>query len=149
MFGQREPTVRVVNRVRDETGAPVPHDFMFGGEAGRITDYLDLPVGVARVVIHHSMFRMEPVNSVPEYTLGCAELGADESPLAVADTKRSELVDRRLLPPARQFGAKDKFGRTFKTVEIYNPINPRRDASPIGPRPTEGGVHPGEFGDRL
>jgi len=149
MFGQREPTVRVVNRVRDETGALVPHDFMFGGEAGRITDYLDLPVGVARVVIHHSMYKMDPVNSIPEYKLGCAELGADESPLAVAETNRSELIVRELLTPDRQFGAKDKFGRTFQAREIYNPINPRRDASPIGPRPTEGGVHPGEFGDRL
>jgi hypothetical protein len=53
------------------------------------------------------------------------------------------------LPPDRQHGAKDRFGRTFQPVRMYNPIVPRRDAGAIGPRPTEQGVHPGEFGDRL
>ena len=149
MTWQPGRTVRVVNRVVGEDGRPVPHDFMFGGEAGRITDSLDLPVGVARVVIHHSMYKMDPVNNIPEYTLGCAELGADEAPLTLAETKRAELIARELLTPDRQFGAKDKFGRTFQAVPIHNPINPRRDASPIGPRPNEGGVHPGEFGDRI
>lgn len=145
----RGPLVRVVNRIVGEDGTPVPYEYMFGGEAGWITDHLDLPVGEARTIIHQSMFRLDPVSNQPEYKLGCAELGADEAPIPVAHTRRVELVDRSLLPPDRQFGAKDRFGRTLQRVPMHNPITPRRDASPIGPRPTEGGVHPGEFGDRL
>ena len=149
MFGQRGATVKIVNRVRNDDGTPVPVEIMVGGEQAWVRDTLELPVGIARIAIHQTMFRLDPVTNQPEYKLGCDALGADESPVPVAETQRSELIDRRLLPPDRQLGAKDKFGRTLRTVPIHNPINPRRDAGAVGPRPTEGGVHPGEFGDRL
>lgn len=145
----RGPLVRVVNRIVGEDGQPVPYEYMFGGEAGWITDHVDLPVDEARVVIHNSMFRVDPVSNLPEYKLGCAALGANEAPIAADQTKRHELIQRELLSPDRQFGAKDRFGRTLKPVPFHNPINPRRDASPIGPRPNEAGALPGEFGERL
>jgi hypothetical protein len=79
---------------------------------------------------------MDPVTSQPSYRLGCAALDVPETPLLEQDIYRQELIERELLPENL---------RKVKAVRVHNPIQPRRDASAIGPRYNEDGVHPGEF----
>lgn len=145
MLGSQGPVVRLVNRVVAEDGTHVPQEIMVGGEAAWVRDTLDLPMAVARIAIQQTMFRLDPVTSTADYRLGCEALGVPETPIPVAQTRRAELIDRRLLPPDRQFGAKDRRGRTLQPAPFYNPITPRRDAPTAGPRPHEDGASPGEF----
>jgi hypothetical protein len=132
-------TVRLVNRVIDENGKRVPIEFMVGGEAIWLRDNLDVPVGVARIMIHQSMYKIDPVSGLPSYKLGCESLGCEETDLPVSETKRLELVDRDLMPESSR-------GK-MKVEKLHNPINPalsRRSQS--GPRAGDDGAFPGEFG---
>lgn len=133
------PVVRLVNRVRDQEGNPVPVEVFIGGAAMWIKDTLDMPIGMARIAIHQTMFRIDPVTNQAEYKLGCKELNAPEDPVPVEYTKRKELLDRDLLTPE---------ARKKQYVSIYNPINYRVAAPQPGPRPGEDGALPGEFGER-
>ena len=131
------PVVRVVNRVRDAEDKPVVFKAMVGGEAIKIVETLDLPRDIARLVIHQSMFRIDPVTHQATHRLGCKALGVPEDPVSLAEVEsRGELIDRDLLPPHRQ---------DVKRVRIHNPIR-RMDPIRINaPRPGENGAFPGEF----
>ena len=131
------PVVRVVNRVRDSEGKPVVFKAMVGGEAVKIVESLDLPRDIARLVIHQSMFRIDPVTHQPTHRLGCKALGVSEEPVPLAEVEsRNELIDRDLLPPHRQ---------DVKSVRIHNPIR-RMDSLTIrAPRPGDNGAYPGEY----
>jgi hypothetical protein len=131
------PVVRVVNRVRDADGQPVVFKAMVGGESLKIVETLDLPHDIARLVIHQSMFRIDPVTHQPTHRLGCKALGVPEDPVSLAEVEsRGELIDRDLLPAHRQ---------DVKRVRIHNPIR-RMDPLKINaPRPGDNGAYPGEF----
>lgn len=133
------PVVRVVNRVVDSDGKRIPQEYRVGGEAFMVDDTMDLPVGYARIVIHQSMYRIDPVTHIAEYKLGCSKLGITEEPLPVEETQRTELIDRDLLPPNRQ---------KVKTVRIHNPIRRMDPVSANIPRPNGDGAFPAEFGER-
>lgn len=133
------PVVRVVNRVVDSDGKRVPYECMVGGEAFWINDTLDLPRDVARLVIHHSMYRIDPVTSQADYRLGCEKLGTPTSDLSVAEVDRVELIDRELLPPNRQ---------NVKTVRIHNPIRRMDPLMSNTPKPNTDGAFPASFGEQ-
>ena len=130
------PVVRVVNRVKDSDGKPVRFEARVGGEAFYIEEALDLPRDVARLVIHQSMFKIDPVTHQPDHRLGCKALGAPEEPIAAVEVERIELIDRDLLPPHRQ---------DVKRVRIHNPIRRMDALKTNAPRPGENGAFPGEF----
>lgn len=137
-FGQ---TVRLKNRVIDDKGERVPIEFMVGGEAIWVRDTLDAPIGVARIMIHQSMYKVDPVTGLPSYKLGCDRLGCEETDLPVAETKRLELLDRDLMPES----ARGK----MRVEKIHNPINPALSRRPqAGPGAGNDGAFPGEFGWR-
>lgn len=132
------PVVRVVNRVVDEQGQRVPMKCMVGGEAIKIVDTIDLPMGLARIAIQQSMYRIDPVTHAADYKLGCEKLGTPVSDLPVSETQRTELIDRELLPPNRQ---------NVKTVRIHNPIR-RMDSMMVRvPKPNADGAYPAGFGE--
>src|SRR3990172_6069664 len=133
-------TVRVVNRVVAEDGQRVPYEAMVGGEAFWIRDSMDLPVGIARVAIHGSMYKIDPINATPSYKLGCRELEVETSDLPFADTQRLELLERELLPERER--------KKMKVERIHNPINPGLSRVAKNIRPDEEGALPGEFGFR-
>ena len=133
-------TVRLVNRVVDESGNKVPMEYMVGGEAVWVRDTLDVPVGAARILIHQSMYKIDPINATPSYKLGCRELEVDPSDLPFADTQRLELLERELLPESER--------RKMKVERIHNPINPGLSRVAKNIRPDEEGALPGEFGFR-
>jgi hypothetical protein len=126
----------------------VPFEFIYGGEAGWIKDTLSVPKGVARIIIHQSMYRMDPITNLANYRLGCKELDIPTSDIPVEDTRRIELIDRECLTPDRQFGARDRQGRTLKPVTIHNPIRRVDPLTVSNPRPNENGASQGEYGDR-
>lgn len=132
------PVVRVVNRVKDPEGHTVPFEARCAGEAFWIHESIDLPLSVARIVVHGSMYKLDPVTAVAEYRLGCADLGIPTDALPVQETTRVELVDRSLLPPERQ---------KIQPVKLYNPIRQREAAPVVSLRSNESGVYQGHFGD--
>jgi len=141
-----EATVKLVNRVRDKNGKPVPYTAYYGGDTVVIVDELRVPLGPARVIIHHSMYKQEPDTLYSSYRLGCPDLGLPCDPLTEEEVNRLELVDRDLLGPDRQFGAKDRFGRALKPVKkVYHAM--RNDPLTI-PDPGSGdGAFAGTYGE--
>lgn len=135
------PAVRLVNRVRDADGKQVPWEGMVGGEAVWVHDTLDVPLGVARILIHQSMYKVDPANGAASYRLGCAKLGAPEDPLTVDEVTRQELFERELLSDAER--------AKVQTKRIHNPINPAMSRGARVLRGTEEGALPGEFGGRI
>lgn len=135
------PVVRLVNRVRDADGKQVPWEGMAGGEALWVVDTLDVPLGVARILIHQSMYKVDPANGSPSYRLGCVKLGAPEEPLTVDEVTRIELFDRELMSEDEQ--------KKMVTKRIHNPINPAMSRGARILRPTDEGAMPGEFGGRV
>ena len=115
-----EPTVRLVNRVRDGAGQPVPWEAYFDGQAFKITDSLDVPFGVARVLIHHSMYAFDLDAGVGKYRLGCAAPGLEmpTDPIDESEVLRSELIDREALLVGRR-------------VELKRHANPIRRHDPL------------------
>src|SRR5581483_4458372 len=97
-----EPVVELVNRVHDANGRPVPWEGRYGGDPILITDRLSVPVGVARILIQQSMYRLEPDTMRAEYRLGCEALRCPTDPIPQSDVERVELIERELLPPDRQ-----------------------------------------------
>jgi hypothetical protein len=139
--------VKIINRVRDEKGKHVPYDAHIAGECVTIEKEIWLPVGYARVVVHGSMYSMDPVTNQGQYRLGVEEWGMDVSPIPVSEVQRLELIEREQLTPDRQIGSKNKDGKTLKPVRLNNPI---RRHDPIGqnmPGPRQDGAHPGGYGD--
>lgn len=139
-----EPTVELVNRVRDASGKPVPWRGMFGGDQVWITDRLHVPEGVARILIHQSMYKVEPDTSHAEYRLGCEVLGVPTEPIPLEDTQRAELLDREMLTPDRQLGTKDARGRELAIVK--RPYRPsRRDPIKVDNPGLDSGAFSGAF----
>lgn len=134
------PVVRLVNRVIDEKGERVPQEYMLGGEALWVRDTLDVPVGEARIIIHQSMYKIDPVNGVPSYKLGCRALSCDDTDLPVAEIKRTELIERELLPESER--------KKMKLERIHNPINPAMSRGVSAIKGDAEGAQPGEFGFR-
>lgn len=130
----RQPVVCVVNRVVDSEGNKVRQECMVDGQAVWVEDKLYVPLGVAKIMIHQSMFVMDPVTRQFQYKLGCDELRVPTGPLPLEIVKRIELIDRSLLP-----------GKT-ETRRIHNPIT--RHESMVAPSPGSGdGAHQGTYGD--
>lgn len=134
------PVVRLVNRVIDEDGSRVPQEYMFGGEAVWVRDTLDVPIGVARVIIHQSMFKIDPVSGAPTYKLGCLKLDCPIDDVPVASIKRAELIERELLPESER--------KKMKFERIHNPINPGLSRGTSAIKGGDEGAQPGEFGFR-
>jgi len=130
------PLVKVINRVRGADGSLIPYEGVVDGEAIVVRDTLDLPLGVARILIHGSMYRVDPVTLETAYKLGCAELGAPEDPIPVEETQRVELIDRSGLPEQK-----------MELQRIRNNNRVRRH-DPIGvstPAPNADGALQGSF----
>lgn len=145
-LGGFEPTVKVVNRVVRADGTKVPYTAYFGGDTVTFTDAIHVPRGVARIIIHNSMYRQEPDTFAVEYKLGCLEMQVPEDPVSEEDVDRMELIDRSLLSPDRQFGAKDQWGRALKPWRrVYTP----RRTDPISiVDPGKGdGAFSGQYGE--
>ena len=138
-FGQG-PIVRVVNRVVDDNGERVPYNAMFSGEALVLRDTMDMPLGMARVVIHGSMYKIDPVSGAPSFKLGCSSLGCPVDDLALSEVTRVELIDRSLMSESER--------KKMKLERIHNPINPGLSRGPAGIRADTEGAQPGEFGYR-
>ena len=138
-FGQG-PIVRVVNRVINEAGERVPYNAMFSGEALVLRDTMDMPIGMARVVIHGSMYKVDPVSGAPSYKLGCSSLGCPTDDLPLDEVNRIELIDRSLMSESER--------KKMKLERIHNPINPGLSRGPAAIRETSEGAQPGEFGYR-
>ena len=130
--------VRLVNRVVDADGKRVPRKYMVGGIAFWIHEYLDVPVEYAGLILHQSMYKIDPVNHRGEYRLGCERFGTLMTDVSVDETERLELVDRSLLPPARQ---------QANPTRIHNPIRRFDKLSINDPRDGDGAFS-GEFGTR-
>lgn len=130
-------TVRLVNRVVDVDGNKVPQEYMVGGEAVKVRDTLDVPVGLARIMVHQSMYKLDPATGLPEYKLGCPEFNVSTDPLPVAVLDRDELIDR---PESQK--------KRMKLEHINNPINPGQSRGAQQIRPSAEGAQPGEFGFR-
>lgn len=131
-------TVRLVNRVTDEKGEKVPQEYMYGGEAVWVRDTLDVPVGIARILVHQSMYKLDALTGLPQYKLGCRSFeSCPIDPLPVKDLDRVELIDR-------PEGAEKK----MSIKRINNPINPGQSRGPAPIRASAEGAQPGEFGFR-
>jgi hypothetical protein len=142
------PTVKVVNRQVDEHGQPVPYEAHVGGDVIRILDEAHVPAGVARIIVHHSMYRLDPVTNTGQYKLGVPEWGMPVDPLPPSEWQRVELIEREYLPPLRQIGAVDpRTGRRYQPTRIHNPIRRHDPLAVSAPKPNEPGAHPGGFGE--
>lgn len=123
--------VRVINRVVDAQGSPVPWTAYVNGEPMRIEREVILPAAMARVVVHQSMYRLDPEAFVASYRLGVAEWGLPTDPIPLAEVERVELLDRDLLPPSQRVGGRDRFGRRLQYVPLHAPIQ-RTDPLAVG-----------------
>ena len=136
-FGQIE-AVRLINRLVDADGTPVPQTLVFNGQHFQIERELLVPMGVARILIHHSMCLMDPVTNVPQYKLGCPEMGLPHDPIVV-DSLPIELLDRSKIP----MGSKHH----HEYRRIHNPIMRTEPMSVSDPGGRDG-AFPGFYGDR-
>lgn len=134
------PVVRLVNRVVDENGERVPQNVTFSGEALVVKDTLDVPIGAARVIIHQSMYKVDPVSGTPSYRLGCQKFGLPTDDLPKSEAYRQELIERELMTESER--------KKMKIVKIHNPINPGLSRGPANIRVADEGAQPGEFGYR-
>ena len=130
--------VRLVNRVVGPDGKRVPHEYMVGGVAFWIDEYLDVPAEYAELLIRQSMYKIDPVSNRGDYRLGCERFGTPMADVPVAETLRDELIDRSLLSPQRQ---------KAKPTRFHNPIR-RMDALKIADPRDGDGAFAGEFGNR-
>ena len=130
-------TVRLINRVTNEKGEKVPQEYMFGGEAVWVRDTLDVPVGIARILVHQSMYKLDSTTGIPAYRLGCREFNIPVDDLPLKEIQRDELIDR---PESQK--------KKMKFEHIANPINPGQSRGPQFLRANAEGAQPGEFGYR-
>lgn len=138
-----DPTVTLVNRLVDASGNRIPYTAMFDGESVVILDELPVPVGIARIIVHNSMFRVDPYGGEPQYKLGVKEWGLDVSPLAPTDIS-DELIDRSdpaIGPRMTIKGTKLGKGRPLPPPRRHDPMNIRE------PGGREDGAFPGVYGN--
>lgn len=112
MFGL-ESTVTLINRVVDKDGKTIPMDMTFDGRPVKVEDRLVVPLGVGRILVHQSMYKLDLNTNIREYKLGCPELGLPTTPITEAEVHaHNELIDR----------SKMSSGANVKAVHINNPI---------------------------
>src|SRR5690349_11661878 len=93
-----DPTVTLVNRLRDRDGKVVPQEYYFDGESVVIHESLTVPVGVARIFMHHAMCKMDTFSGACSYKLGVdGEPDFPTDPILVEELG-PELVDRDVVP---------------------------------------------------
>lgn len=138
--------VRLVNRVIDKDGNRVPWEVRIGGEVVKMTDTLDLPIGMARIAVHQSMYRVDPVTGAADYRLGVLDVasgnplwGLPVDDIGLDQVTRTELYGRELDPASRK----------VETRRMHNPIRRHDPLAQDTPRPEEDGAHPGHFGGSL
>src|SRR6266480_5053777 len=132
--------VTVVNRVRDDKGEVVPYDAFIDGTVLVIRESERVHEGVARIIVHNSMYKIDPISYNGLYKLGVADWGMDVSPINESEAKPLELVDRESLTPDRQFGYKRQDGKSYQPKRINNTI---RRHDPVGmniPGPRQDGA---------
>ena len=114
------PVVTVVNRVVDDEGKPVPYQAYIDGTVLVIHDQVGIPAGVARIIVHNSMYAIDPETYTGQFRLGVAEWDMPVGPLLFSTiSKREELIDRESLPGSRQ---------KVERVRLHNPIR-RHDST--------------------
>lgn len=137
-----EPTVTLVNRLVDEAGELIPQEFMFDGECVWVRDKLTVPVGIARVLVHHSMFKMDAFTNRPQYKLGVEEWGLPTTPIT-PDEIGDELVDRESLGWPRQTVK----GKVLKKGPPLRNVAQRHDALSVNDPRGGDGAFPGFYGE--
>lgn len=137
-----DPTVTLVNRLVDDDGQPVPQEFMYDGESVVIVDRTTVPVGAARIIVHHSMFKMDPVTSVPQYKLGVPEWDLPCEPICLSEIG-DELLDRDAVGWPRQTIKGTKLG---KGPPLRN-VGARHDPIAVNDPRGGDGAFPGHYGD--
>jgi hypothetical protein len=147
MAGVLGTLVTVYNRVRDAEGKVVPYDAHFDGDVIRIMESERVPEGIARIIVHGSMYAMDPHGFDGKYKLGVQEWGLPIDPLTPADLDRVELIERERLTPDRQFGFKDKDGKRYMPVKFSNVIRRHDPISMNIPGPRQDGALPAGFGE--
>jgi hypothetical protein len=140
--------VTVVNRVVDEQGQKVPYEAYVDGTVMKIVDSAPVPAGVARIIVHNSMYAIDPVTYSGQYKLGVKEWGLPVEDLPLPTVQRLELVERAHLGPHRQFGATDpKTGKKYTPYRLRNDIRRHDPITQTMPGPRQDGAFPGGFGD--
>lgn len=137
-----EPTVTLINRVRDASGKVVPYTATFDGESEEIRESLVVPVPIARILVHNSMYRWDPHGGDPMYRLAVHEWGMDETPIMVSDLG-DELLDRSdpsIGPRTTIHGTKLGKGRPLPEPRRRDPVSIRD----IGEKD---GAFPGAYGE--
>lgn len=132
------PTVTVINRVVSEDGKRVPYEGMLDGQPFVVVDTMDLPTNLARIIVHNSMFRIDPVTSEPQYRLAIKSWNMDVSDVPVHATE-GELVDRSLLPEPRL--------KSLRSIKIHNPIQRRDPTTLMNPGARADGAFSGGHGE--
>lgn len=108
-----EPAVKLVNRVVGKNGKPVPQTYTFDGRPVTVSDPIIVPEGVARILIHQSMYTLDVSTNIPQYRLGCPEWDLPVTPIIEGSLlEKNELIDR----------SKMASGAKVKTVHINNPV---------------------------
>ena len=139
--------VKVINRVVDEDGKPVPYDAHVAGECITIVDSVSLPEGMARIIVHNSMYEMDPFGFQGKYKLGVKEWGIPVDPIKKSELDaRVELIEREALTPDRQFGFKNKDGKQYQPKRISNPIR-RQEPLAVNMPGRQDGAFPGTYGE--
>jgi hypothetical protein len=139
--------VQVVNRVKDEQGNPVPYDAWIDGTVLVIQESAMVPEGVARIIVHSSMYKIDPISYTGQYKLGVKDWGMDVTPISKSEASPLELVTRENLTPDRQFGFKREDGKQLKPVRINNPIRRHDPIAANTPGPRQDGAYPAGFGE--
>jgi hypothetical protein len=139
--------VTVVNRVRDDKGQPVPYDAFIGGTVVVIRESERLPEGIARIIVHNSMYKIDPISFEGHYKIGVPEWGLPIDPITEAEAHPLELVERENLTPDRQFGYKRQDGKSYRPKRFGNTIR-RHDPLALNiPGPRQDGAMPAGFGE--
>jgi len=141
--------VTIINRVIDADGKRVPYEAYIDGTVIKIEDSYPIQEGLARIIVHNSMYCIDPDTYTGQYKLAVKEWGMPSEDLPLAEIKdRVELINREQLPPNRQFGAVDqKTGRKYQTFYKKQAIRRHDPIKVVGPGANEDGAHPGGFGE--
>ena len=138
--------IRLINRVVDKDGKRIPWEVRIGGEVVKMTHTLDLPVGMARIAVHQSMYMVDPVTGSALYRLGAVDSQTEEpvwglpcDDLSEETVTRTELYGREL----------DAASGKVETRRIHNPVRRHDPVNQDSPRPNEDGAGPGHFGGAL
>jgi len=146
--GTLGPSVYVVNRLTNDRGHSIPYEAYVDGTAFKIAEGIHLPTGIARILVHNSMYAIDPISNAGQYKLGVEAWGMPIDALPITVWKRPELVERPYLGPERQHGRVNaRTGKKLQLVSIHNPVRRHDPVAMNIPGPAQDGAHPGSFGD--